>query len=96
VVLHISLEVEIGELLTVLDVKKASELGIGVDETTVGLVLEVVGADVGVDLLAHPSAGELSANWLAKELGELITDASRLGETRWLAVGVDGLALATR
>jgi len=96
VVLHVSLEVEVGELLAVLDVKKAGELGIGVDKTTVGLVLEVVGADVGVDLLAHTSAGELSANWLAKELGKLITDTSGLGEAGWLAVGIDSLALAAR
>jgi len=95
VVLHVSLEVEVGELLAILDVKKAGKLGIGVDETTIGLVLEVVSADVGIDLLAHTSAGELSTNWLAKELGELIADTGGLGKPGWLAIGVGGLALAT-
>jgi len=96
VVLHVSLEVEVGEFLAILDVEQAGKLGIGVDKTTIGLVLEVVGADVGVDLLAHTSAGELSANGLSEELGKLITDTRGLGETRWLTVGVGGLALAAR
>ena len=95
-VLHVSLEVEVGEFLAILDVKEAGKLGIGVDKTTIGLVLEVVGADVCVDLLAHTSAGELSANGLAEELGKLITDTGGLGETGWLTVGVGSLALAAR
>jgi len=86
VVLHETLEVEIGELILRLDLEKSAELGVGDDLATIGLVLERVGADVRVDLLAHISTGHLSANRLAEELGKLITDASGLDKSGGLTV----------
>ena len=69
VMLHVTLEVEVGELVTLGNLKKLGELGIRVDNTTIRLVLQVVRADVGVNVLAHLGAGHLGTNLLAKELG---------------------------
>jgi len=88
VVLHVSLEVEIGELVLLVQLEELSQLGIGVDLATVGLVLKTIGLDVRIDLLAHIRAGHLSANRLAEETSKLVADASGLDETRGLAVAV--------
>ena len=92
VVLHIALEVEVGELVTGLDVEELGKVGIRVDLAAIGGVLETLGADVAVDLLVHLRARHLSTGGLAKELGELVADKSGLHEARGLAVRV-GLAL---
>jgi len=94
VVLHKALEVEVGKLLIGLDVEKGRELGIGVDLSAVGLVLELMGADVVVDLLAHSGAGHLGTVGLAKEGGELGTDLGGLDKARGLAVASTLGALA--
>jgi len=86
VVLHVALQVKEGELVASGDLEKGSELGIGVDDAAVGLVLQVVGDNVGVDLLAHIGSGHLGASVLAQEHSELVTDAGRLDETGGLAV----------
>ena len=86
VVLHEALEVEVGELIVGLDLEESAQLGVGDDLTAVLLILERVGADVRVDLLAHVGAGHLGANGLAEELGELVADASGLDKARGLAV----------
>jgi len=86
VVLHVALEVEVGKLVTLVDLEKSGKLGIRVNLTTIALVLKRVGSDVLVDLLANRSASHLSANLLSEELGKLIADASGLDETRRLAV----------
>jgi len=86
VMLHETLEVEISKLIIVLDLEKSSELGIGDDLTTIILILKLVGTDVSIDLLAHLSAGHLSAGRLPEKSSELVTDAGGLNETRWLAV----------
>jgi len=88
VVLHEALEVEVGELVLLAELEELGELGVRVDLAAIGLVLEAVGLDVSVDLLADISASHLSTDGLAKELSKLITDASRLDETRGLAVAV--------
>jgi len=88
VVLHVALEVEVGELVILLHLEKLGELIIGVDAATILLVLETIGLDVGVNLLAHVRARHLSANRLAKELGKLVTDAGGLDKARGLAVDV--------
>jgi len=86
VVLHEALEVEVGELIILADLEELGELLIGVDLATIGLVLKTVSVDVGIDLLAHLSAGHLSANGLAEKGSELVTDAGGLDEARGLAV----------
>jgi len=86
VMLHEALEVEVGELIILADLEELGELLIGVDLATISLVLKTVSVDVGVDLLAHLSAGHLSANGLAEKGSELVTDAGRLDEARGLAV----------
>jgi len=95
VVLHETLEVEVGELVLGLDLEEGAELGIGDDLATIGLVLKGVGADVRVDLLAHVSAGHLSANRLTEELGKLVADTSGLDKARGLTVA-GALALLGR
>jgi hypothetical protein len=86
VVLHETLEVEVGELIAGLGLEKRAELGIGDDLTTILLILEVIGTDVRVDLLAHVGAGHLRADRLTKELGKLVADTSGLHEAGGLAV----------
>lgn len=65
VVLHVALQVEEGEFVSGGDLQESRELGIGVNDSAVGLVLQVVGADVGVDLLADIGSRHLSARSLA-------------------------------
>jgi len=96
VVLHVTLEVEVGKLVTLGNLEKLGELGIGVDDTTVRLVLQVVRADVGVDVLAHLSASHLGTNLLTKELGELVADDGGLDETGGLSVTGAATLLAGR
>jgi hypothetical protein len=86
VVLHVTLKVEVSELVTLGNLKKLGELGIGVDNATIRLVLQVVRANVGVNVLADLSASHLGTNLLTKELGELVTDDGGLHESRRLSV----------
>jgi len=86
VVLHVALEVEVGELIILGNLEELGELLVGVDDTAILLVLETIGLDVGVDLLAHVRASHLRANGLAEELSELVTDAGGLHEAGGLAV----------
>lgn len=96
VVLHVTLEVEVGELVTLGNLKKLGELGIGVDNTTIRLVLQVVRADVGVNVLADLGAGHLGTNLLTKELGELVADDGGLHESGGLSVTRAATLLAGR
>jgi len=86
VVLHELLEIEVGKLVLLAELEELGELVVGVDLAAVLLVLELVGANVRVDLLAHGSASHLRANGLAKELGKLVADAGGLHEARGLTV----------
>lgn len=83
---HELLEVEVGELLVLLQVQQARELAVSLDDATVAGVLELVGANVGVDLLSDLSAGHLSTLGLAKERGEGVADLGGLDEATGLAV----------
>jgi len=88
VVLHVPLEVEVGELVCVVQVEKLLELGIGEDNTSVVLVLEGVSANVLVDLLTDLSARHLNTVLLSKELGEVLGDEGGLDKTGRLAIAV--------
>jgi len=83
---HELLEVEVGELLVLLQVQQARELAVSLDDTTVAGVLELVGANVGVDLLSDLSTSHLSTLGLAKERGESVADLGGLDEATGLAV----------
>jgi len=78
VVLHVSLQVEIGQLLGCSDVKKLGELGVGVNLASIHLVLKTVSNDILVNLLTDSGSSHLSSNGLSKKLGELITDTGGL------------------
>jgi len=86
VMLHVALEVEVGELIILGDLEELGELLIRVDAATILLILKTISLDVCVDLLAHVRASHLSANGLAEELSELVTDAGGLHEARGLTV----------
>jgi hypothetical protein len=87
------LKVEVGKLIGRLKGKKLLKLGIGVNLATVGRILELVGADVGIDLAGYIGAGNEAALVLAKELGKLITDEGGLDESAGGASGIPLLAL---
>jgi hypothetical protein len=93
VLAHVPLKVEVGQLIGRLEGEKLLELGIGVDLATVGRILELVGADISVDLTGYISASNEAALVLAKELGELITDEGRLDKSAGCASGISLLAL---
>jgi len=88
------LEVEIGEGLILSNLEELGELGIGVDLSSLDLVLELVGGDVGVDLLTDLNTGHHGASLLTKELDELITDNRGLDKSGGLSVGVGDLGLS--
>jgi len=92
VVLHETLEVEVGKLIGRRNLKELGKLGIGIDLAAVALVLKTICRNVGVNLLAHVRARHLSADGLAEERGELLADERGLDEARGLA-GARGLAL---
>jgi len=75
---HVALQVEVGELLALLQLKKILELGIGVDTATVLLVLQVIGADVRVNLASDLGSGHLGTVALAKKLGQLLGNGGGL------------------
>jgi len=79
---HVSLEIEISELIGLLKLQESLELGIGVNLATVLLVLETVGADVSVELSSDISASHLSSSGLLQELGKLVRDSGRLNKAR--------------
>jgi hypothetical protein len=93
--LHVSLKVEEGELIVLLDLKKLSKLGIGVDNATIVLVLKAMLYNVSINLLTNIGSGELSSRLLSEESSELVANASRLYEARGLAVAI-ALALLSR
>jgi len=92
---HVALEVEVGELVSLLQLEEGRKLGVGVNLATVLLVLEVVGADVLVDVAGDLSARHLAAGGLLEELGKLVADASGLDKPRRSAVSGLALALGT-
>ena len=77
---HVALQIEVGELITLLQLKQRLELGVGVDAATVLLVLQRVGADVGVDLASDLGSGHLGTVGLAKKLGQLLGNGGGLHE----------------
>ena len=80
--LHISLKVEKGELVVLLDLEKLGELGVRVNDTSVLSILKTMLDNVSIDLLTHVSSGHLSTRILAQENGKLITDTGGLHEPR--------------
>lgn len=93
--LHVSLEVEIRELIVGAELEEGNKLGVGDNDATIGLGLKAVGLDVLVDLGANLSARHLGADLLSEESSELIADASGLLETSGLA-NTSGFLLARR
>jgi len=91
---HELLKVEVGKLVGLLELEKACKLGIGVDLAAILGVLEVVVANVNIDLAGNLSPCHLGASRLLKEGSKLVTDASGLHEARRGAVA--SLALALR
>jgi hypothetical protein len=93
VLAHVPLKVKVGELIGRLEGEKLLELGIRVDLATVGRILELVGANVSIDLAGYIGAGNEASLVLAKELGKLVTDESGLDESAGCASGISLLAL---
>jgi len=89
---HVALEVEVGELIGLLELKKGSKLGVGVDLATILGVLKLVVADISVDVASDGGARHLGTLLLTKERGKLVADAGGLNKTTGSAVS--GLALA--
>ena len=78
---HITLEVEVGKLITSTELKKLRKVAIRVDLTTVALILEIVLTDIGINLASYLSASHLGTSRATKERGKLIRDKCGLYET---------------
>ena len=92
---HVALKVEVSELLTLLELEKGLQLGIGIDATAVLLVLQVVVADVSVDLASDLSPGHLGAIGLSEKVRQLLGNGSGLHKTRGSAVANLAALLST-
>jgi hypothetical protein len=92
---HVLLQVEVSQLLTLLYLEQRLQLGIGIDLTTILLVLKAVGANVGIDLTSHLGPGKLSANGPSKKLGELLRNECGLDKTGRSAVTSLALTLGS-
>ena len=92
---HITLKVEVGELVTLLDLKKARKLLIRVDLATVRRILKGMLANIGVDLASDLSAGHHGTLLTAEESCELVADKRGLDEATRRTVAGLALALGT-
>ena len=90
------LEVEVGQLIGRLESEQLLQLGIREDMAPVLRVLQVVLADVRVDLAGHLCAGNERTLRAAEELGELVTHKRGLDEAARSASSALVLALARR
>jgi hypothetical protein len=78
---HVLLQVEVSELLTLLNLEQRLQLGVGIDLTTILLILKAVGANVGIDLTSDLCASKLCADRPSKKLGELLRNQGGLNKT---------------
>jgi len=92
---HETLQVEVGQLITILELEELLQLGIGQDATTVIFVLQLVVANVSVDLASNLGPGHFRTAALAEEGGKLVGNQGRLHEAGWLAVDVLAALLLT-
>ena len=97
---HVLLEVEVGQLVGLLELEKGGKLGVRVDLATILLVLQLVGADVGVDLAGNISAGHLGTLVLSEERSKLVRNLGGLDKSRGrtvtsLALALGGLLLGS-
>ena len=91
---QVFLEVEVGQAVGLAELQELAQLVVGKDVATVGGVLQLVSADVLVDLAGHFSACHLSALGLAEEASQFSADQGGLYEAGRLAVRVGSAALA--
>jgi len=79
---HVALKVEVSQFLALLKLEQGLQLGVGVNATAVLLVLQVVVADVSVDLASDLGPGHLSAVGLSKKLRQLLGNEGGLHKAR--------------
>lgn len=85
---HETLQVEVSQLITVLQLEKLLQLGIGKNAATIVLVLELVVADVSVDLASNLGPGHLGTVGLAEKSGKLVGNEGGLDKAGRLAIDV--------
>jgi phosphate uptake regulator len=78
---HVTLKVEVGELIILLKLEKLAELGISKNTASVLGVLKLMSTNVRVNLTSDLGASHLSPLGLSKETSELKTNLSRLYKT---------------
>ena len=94
VLAHELLKVEVCELIGRLECEQLLQLRVRVDLSAVRRILELVRADVGVDLPSHLCARNKRTLRLRQELGKLVANEGGLHEPTWGAVANLSLALA--
>jgi len=93
VVLHVLLEVEVGELISLAELEELGKLGIRVNLAAILVVLELVATDVAVNLLADSGSRKKGSLLLSEESSKLIGDEGRLNKARRGAVSRSALLL---
>lgn len=93
---HVALEIEVSKLLGGGDLEKGAERLVRVDLATILGILEIVSADVLVDLAGDLGAGHLGTKLLSKEGSKLVADLGRLNKTAGLTVSVLALLLCRK
>lgn len=88
VMLQVTLEVEVGDLIAILAVQDGLQLGVRNDGLLVGGIAAIVVLDVLGNLLAHAGAGQQTVGTDAQEGGQLPGDATRLHEANLSILGL--------
>ena len=92
---HVALEVEVSKFVLLANLQKSRKFGIRVNLTSIASILEVVIADVTVNLASYLSASHLSAGRLSEELSKLISNKSWFYKTTWATVSLARLFLSS-
>ena len=92
---HVTLKVEVGELIILLKLEQCAKLAVGKNAATVLWVLKLVGSNIGINLTSDLSTGHLGAMWLSEELSKLFANLGRLYKSTGSTVSSLAGALAT-
>jgi len=90
------LKIEVGQLILVLESKELLQLGVREDVASVRRILEILGADVSINLASHLRASHHGALGTAEELGQLVAHQGRLDEPARRTSRILVLSLARR
>ena len=93
---HVLLEIEVGELVGLVELEELGQRSVGNDFTTVVFILEIVCANIEINLTSNISSSHLDSLDFTKESGELVGDDSRLDKSAGIAATLPFLINGSR